>query len=186
MATLIKETCLITWDESPMNDLRCFETLDRTLWDILDELNRIFSGKTVMLGDDFRQTLPVRKVATRDEIIRSSVAKSYLWPHFKVHYLIENMRLNNEDLTEVDKQRMLSFAQCLLDVGNGQIGTPDDSDPENTSWIDIPDEYYIPNDDNGIANLISFIYDDDTLQHPSAVNLQDKAIICPKNDMACH
>ncbi|GKE49039.1 DNA helicase, partial [Tanacetum coccineum] len=48
----------------------------------------------------------------------------------------------------------------------------------------IPDEYCIPNDDQGIAQLIKFIYDDDTLQHPSAAKLQDKAIICPKNDMA--
>ncbi|GJW73354.1 DNA helicase [Tanacetum coccineum] len=155
MATLIKETCLIIWDESPMNDHRCFETLDRTLRDILDAPNRIFGGKMVMLGGDFRQTSPVNKAATRDEIIRSLVAKSYLWPHFKVHYLTENMCLNNEDLPEVDKQRMLSFAQWLLDVGNGQIGTPDYSGPENTSWIDILDEYYIPDDDNGIANLIT-------------------------------
>ncbi|GJT69723.1 DNA helicase [Tanacetum coccineum] len=79
---------------------------------------------------------------------------------------------------------MSSFAQWLLDIGNGQIGTPGDSDPENTSWIDIPDEYCIPNDDQGITQLIKFIYDDDTLQHPSAVKLQDKAIIYPKNDMA--
>ncbi|GJX77841.1 DNA helicase [Tanacetum coccineum] len=129
METLIKETCLIIWDESPMNDRWCFETLDRTLRDILDEPNHIFGGKTVMLGGDFRQTLPVKKAATRDEIIRSLVAKSYLWPHFKVHYLTENMCLNNEDLPEVDKQRMLSFAQWLLDVGNGQIRTPNESDP---------------------------------------------------------
>ncbi|GJV30342.1 DNA helicase, partial [Tanacetum coccineum] len=61
LATLIKETCLIIWDESPMNDRRCFETLDRTLRDVLDEPNRVFGGKTVMLGGDFRQTLPVKK-----------------------------------------------------------------------------------------------------------------------------
>ncbi|GJU81562.1 DNA helicase, partial [Tanacetum coccineum] len=79
MAALINETSLIIWDESPMNDRRCFETLDRTLRDVLDEPNRIFGGKSVMLGGDFRQTLPVKKAATRDETIQSSVAKSYLW-----------------------------------------------------------------------------------------------------------
>ncbi|GKB33692.1 DNA helicase [Tanacetum coccineum] len=80
-----------TTDESPMNDRRCFKTLDKTLRDVLDEPNRIFGGKKVMLGDDFRQTLPGKKAATRDEIIRPSVAKYYLWPHLKVHYLTENM-----------------------------------------------------------------------------------------------
>ncbi|GKE62546.1 DNA helicase, partial [Tanacetum coccineum] len=36
LSNLIKETSLIIWDEAPMNDRRCFETLDRTLRDILD------------------------------------------------------------------------------------------------------------------------------------------------------
>ncbi|GKC26763.1 DNA helicase, partial [Tanacetum coccineum] len=61
LADLLKETCLIVWDESPMNDRRCFETLDRTLRDILNQPDHFFGGKTVMLGGDFRQTLPVKK-----------------------------------------------------------------------------------------------------------------------------
>ncbi|GJS29650.1 DNA helicase [Tanacetum coccineum] len=71
----------------------------------------------------------------------------------------------------------------LLDIGNGKIGTPDDSDPDNTSWIDIPNKYSIPNDENRITNLIDFIYDDDTLHHPSARKFQKKAIIYPKNNV---
>nr|GFB20027.1 DNA helicase [Tanacetum cinerariifolium] len=43
----------------------------------------------------------------------------------------------------------------LLDIGNGLIGTPDDLDPENTSRVDIPDSYRIPDDENGMVNLIS-------------------------------
>ncbi|GJS73491.1 DNA helicase [Tanacetum coccineum] len=128
LVTLIKETCLIIWDESPMNDHRCFETLDRTLRDLLDKPNRLFGGKTVMLRGDFRQTL------------------------------------------------------LLLDVGNINIGTPDESDLENSSWINIPEEYCIPIDKNGISNLIRFIYDDDTLHYPFAAKLQDKAIVCLRND----
>ncbi|GJZ43803.1 DNA helicase [Tanacetum coccineum] len=92
------------------------------------------------------------------------------------------MRLNNENLSEVDKHKRTTFAQWLLDIGDGQIGIPDDSDLDNTSWVDIPDEYCIPNDDNGIPNLINFIYDADTLHYPSVEKLQEKAIICPKND----
>nr|GEY68835.1 DNA helicase [Tanacetum cinerariifolium] len=64
------------------------------------------------------------------------------------------------------------------------IGTPDDSDPQNSSWIDIPDEYCIPNDENRTSNLINFIYDDKTLRYPSAVKLQDKTIVRPKNETA--
>ncbi|GKB15919.1 DNA helicase [Tanacetum coccineum] len=160
------------------------DTMIRNTRDILNELDHLFGGKTVMLGGDFKQTLPVKRSASRDEIIRSSIANSYLWRHFKIHYLLENMRLNNESLSEVDKDRTTTFVQWLLNIGNGQIGIPDDSDLDNTSWVDIPNEYCIPNDDNGIPNLINFIYDEETLRYPSAHKLQEKAIICPKNDTA--
>ncbi|GKA31176.1 DNA helicase [Tanacetum coccineum] len=119
---------------------------DRTLRDLFDELNHLYGGKTVMLGGDFRQTLPVKKSATRDEIIQSSVDKSYICRHFKMHYLTENMRLNNQGLHEVDRDRVSVFAHWLLDVGNGHIGTPNESDPENTSWVGIPDDYCIPDE----------------------------------------
>ncbi|GKC83966.1 DNA helicase [Tanacetum coccineum] len=57
----LPKTDLIIWDESPMNDHRCFETLDNTLKDIMDSPERLFGGKTVVLGGDFRQTLSVKK-----------------------------------------------------------------------------------------------------------------------------
>nr|GEY05186.1 DNA helicase [Tanacetum cinerariifolium] len=167
-----------------MNDRRCFESLDRTLWDLLDEPNRLFGGKTVMLGGDFRQTLPMKKSSSKNKVIQSSVTKSYIWRHFKIHYLRENMCLKSDGLQEADKERVSTFAQWLLDVGNENIGTQDESDPENSSWIYIPDQYRIPNDENRISNLINFIYDDGTLQYPSAVKLHDKAIICHTNDTA--
>nr|GFD34189.1 DNA helicase [Tanacetum cinerariifolium] len=87
------------------------------------------------------------------------------------------MRLNNQSLQPADREKVTAFAQWLLDIGNGHIGTPDESDPENTSWIDIPEEYCIPNDDHGISTLINFIYEDDTLHNPSATKLQEKAIV---------
>ncbi|GKB86708.1 DNA helicase [Tanacetum coccineum] len=86
----------------------------------------------------------------------------------RVVEFLQNMRLDNENLSEINRHRTAVFAEWLLDIGNIKIGTLDDSDPENTSWIDIPNEYCIPNDENGITNLIDFIYDDDTLHYPSA------------------
>nr|GFA23483.1 DNA helicase [Tanacetum cinerariifolium] len=219
LARLLKETDLIIWDESPMNDRRCFETLDRTLRYILDTPNKLFGGKPIMLGGDFRQTLPVKKSASRSscvtimrvslhkpptilmflsniiglpifrfnswggmpekfsvfkyltgyrsstspplcpcgmassllmqtlpvkksasrtEIIGSSIAESYLWHSFKLFLLTENMRLTQGTLTEVEKTEVLTFAQWLLNVGDGVLGVPDESDPENTSWLEIP------------------------------------------------
>ncbi|GKB00538.1 DNA helicase [Tanacetum coccineum] len=93
LAKLLKETNLIIWDKSLMNDRRCFETLDRTLMDVLDTPNKLFVGKTIMLGGDFRQTLPVKKGVPHSEIIGSSMTESYLWPSFKLFVLTENMRI---------------------------------------------------------------------------------------------
>ncbi|GKA89830.1 DNA helicase [Tanacetum coccineum] len=61
LADLLRHTSLIIWDEAPMNDRRCFEALDRCLKDVLDNPNTLFGGKSIMLGGDFRQTLPVKK-----------------------------------------------------------------------------------------------------------------------------
>lgn len=57
-----------------MNERRCFEALEGTLKDILDNSNALFGGKPIMLGGDFRQTLPVIKSASRDTIIAASIA----------------------------------------------------------------------------------------------------------------
>lgn len=52
-AELIKEASLIIWDEAPMMSKYCFETLDRTMRDIL-KCDKVFGGKVVVLGGDFR------------------------------------------------------------------------------------------------------------------------------------
>nr|GEW76574.1 DNA helicase [Tanacetum cinerariifolium] len=136
LATLLKETDLIIWDESPMNDRRCFETLDRTLRDILDTPHKLFGGKPVMLGGDFRQTRPVKKSASRTEIISSSITESYLWRSFKLFVLTEYTRLTQGNLSDVEKKEVSTFANWLLNVADGVL------------------------------------------------DLQDKAIVCPKHDTA--
>ncbi|GJU91116.1 DNA helicase [Tanacetum coccineum] len=167
-----------------MNDRRCFEALDRTLRDILDVPTKIFGGKTVMLRGDFRQTLPVKKSASRHEITSSSIAASYLWHSFRLFLLTENMRLTQRNLSEAKKAEVSAFAEWLLNVGDEILGTPDEFDPENTSRIEIPNRHRILDDEIGLTNLIKFIYDDHTLLHPTARDLQEKAIVCQRNDTA--
>jgi hypothetical protein len=76
------------------------------------------------------------------------------------------------------------FATWLLDVGNGHIGEPDLADPENTAWVTIPEASCIPDSDTSLLHLIDFIYDNESLQRPTAQSLQEKAIVCPKNETA--
>ncbi len=64
VAELMRKTDLIIWDEAPMMHRRAFEVVDRTLRDLmqLDDTQateKIFGGKTMVLGGDFRQILHV-------------------------------------------------------------------------------------------------------------------------------
>ncbi|GJV44681.1 DNA helicase [Tanacetum coccineum] len=174
--------CFSPQDEAPMNDSHCFEALDRNLKDILTMPYRLFGGKSVLLGGDFRQTLPVKKGASKMEIIASCISQSNLWPHFRVFTLTKNMRLSRPDVSADERSLITSFASWLLDIRDGKIGEADQQDPENTSWIDISLAYCLPDNEQGLSNLIDFIYDQNTLKTPSAITLQHKAIVCPKNE----
>ncbi|GKA81507.1 putative reverse transcriptase domain-containing protein [Tanacetum coccineum] len=88
------------------------------------------------------------------------------------------MRLNNSNLQDIDRERVSVFAQWLLNVGNGNIGTPNDCDPENCSWVDIPEHYCIPDDGDGISNLIDFIYNNETLHYPLPTLSTTKSCLC--------
>ncbi|GJZ76324.1 DNA helicase, partial [Tanacetum coccineum] len=184
LGKLLIDTNLIIWDEAPMNDRRCFEVLDRTLRDILNAPFSLFGGKSVLLGGDFCQTLPVKKGASKMEVISSCISESELWSSFKVFTLKENMRLARPDISLEERSLVNSFASWLLDIGDGKIGEADEKDLENTSWIDIPPQYCVPPDEQGLSNLIDFIYDQSTLHTPYVTTLQQKAIICPKNETA--
>ncbi|GJX47152.1 DNA helicase [Tanacetum coccineum] len=184
LGKLLADTNLIIWDEAPMNDRRCFEALDRSLRDILTMPDHLFGGKSVLLGGDFRQTLPVKKGASKIKIIASCISESELWPHFNLFTLTENMRLSKPGVSPEERSLISSFASWLLDLGDGRTGEPDQEDFENNSWVDIPLTYCIPDDEQGLSKLIGFIYDKMTLKTPSATTLQEKAIVCPKNEPA--
>ncbi|GKF72064.1 DNA helicase [Tanacetum coccineum] len=144
----------------------------------------LFGGKSVLLGGDIRQTLLVKKGASKMEIITSCISQSNPWPHFRVFTLTENMRLLRPDVSADERSLITSFASWLLDIRDGKTGEADQQDPENTSWIDIPFAYCLPDNEHGLSNLIDFIYDQNTLKTPFAVTLQHKAIVCPKNETA--
>ncbi|GKA96251.1 DNA helicase [Tanacetum coccineum] len=184
LADLLRETDLIIWDEAPMNDRRCFEALDRCLKDILDMPYALFGGKSIMLGGDFRQTLPVKKKASKAEILDASITASYLWPNFKTYVLQQNMRLAHPNMTDHKREQMKSFSEWLLNIGDGKIGIHQEADNEDTATVHIPSELCIMHSDTALTELINFIYDEDTLQRPTAMRLQKRAIVCPKNETA--
>jgi hypothetical protein len=98
VAELVRKTDLIIWDEAPMMHRRAFEAVDRTLRDLmqLDDAhadNKIFGGKIVVLGGDFRQILPVIPKGGREDIVSASLPRLHLWQHVIILHLHINMRV---------------------------------------------------------------------------------------------
>nr|GEW79857.1 helitron helicase-like domain-containing protein [Tanacetum cinerariifolium] len=122
--------------------------LDRTLKVLMNAPGIVFGRKTMVLGGDFRQTLPVKKGAAKEELIYVSVAESYLWLHYNICKLKDNMRLLRPGLSE-----------------------PDEDNDEDASWVTIPQQYCLTLDEQGLSKLIDFIYDDATLKAPTASTL---------------
>ena len=71
-----------------------------------------FGGKPLLLGGDFRQTLPVVPRGTRAQIIEACIKSSSLWRHFRQLRLSSNMRTGG---TRTD------FTEWLLKIGDGVL-----------------------------------------------------------------
>jgi len=69
LATLIRTAKVILWDEAPMLNKKVFEAVDRTFKDLMNNNEKLFGGKVVVLGGDFRQILPVVIRGTRGQIV---------------------------------------------------------------------------------------------------------------------
>jgi len=79
LVELVTATKLIIWDEAPMMSKYCFESLDKSLKDILSTPeDKPFGGKVILFRGDFRQILPVIPAAGRELIVKSSLNSSYL------------------------------------------------------------------------------------------------------------
>ena len=118
-ADLVKEASLIIWDEAPTMSRHCFESLDRSLADIMRSAEKKpFAGKVVVFGGDFRQILPVIHSASRAEIVLESLNSSVLWKHCKVLKLTKNMRLLSTDMTPERVKRIGTVFS--MDIGCGR------------------------------------------------------------------
>jgi uncharacterized radical SAM superfamily protein len=77
-ANLLMMASLIIWDEAPMINKFAFEAFHRSLQDIMSDedpnnADLLFGGKTIVLGGDFRQILPVVPKGTRADIVHATI-----------------------------------------------------------------------------------------------------------------
>jgi ATP-dependent DNA helicase PIF1 len=77
---------------------------------------KIFGGKIVVFGGDFRQILPVIPKGGREDIVSASLPRSHLWQHviiLRLHINMQVMAANSK------KQR--EFAKWVLNVRDGSL-----------------------------------------------------------------
>lgn len=163
-AELLRAVDLIIWDEAPTQSRFTHEALDLTMRDVCDNELSPFGGKTVVLGGDFMQTLPVLPNSSREEIIHICLPRSPLWNHFNILPLRVNMRLEQSTIEE------RRFANWLLDVGHGT-----NIDSNGTIPFDI--EMRVPDSET----LIRCIYPNIDRVLPPASFFLDRIILAARN-----
>ncbi|XP_026381746.1 uncharacterized protein LOC113276364 [Papaver somniferum] len=161
-AELFRATKLIIWDEVAMQHRFCIEAVDRTLRDVRSS-SEPFGGITVVLGGDFKQTLPVVQKGRREQIIDASVRSSVLWRDVNVLKLTQNMRLESQDPDSI------AFAEYLLQVGEN---------PEPK--VNLPSAM---SKCVNLHELISKIYPRiEEMRKPFAEYMTERTILSPRND----
>ncbi|KAL4573147.1 hypothetical protein LXL04_019944, partial [Taraxacum kok-saghyz] len=147
----------------------------------MDKPNVPFGGMTMLVGGDFRQTLPVKPKLKPAEVVGCTLPNSPLWRYFTVYPLLYNMRLSRSNDNGSVLAAKQAFASWLIDIGNGIVGIPSLEDPENISDVDIPNHLLISTTTDHLKSLIDFVYTPDVLLNPTPENLSNRAIVCPKN-----
>lgn len=123
LASLLKQTTLIIWDEVPMQNKLCFEAVDRTLQDICNN-NCMFGGIPIVLGGDFAQIPPVIKNGSRAMIVDASIRNSYIWHRIQVVHLRINMRVHGSSANEIHFKNWLTQITYDTALQNQQIAFP--------------------------------------------------------------
>lgn len=173
LAELLVSSRLIIWDEAPMVQRYCIEAFDRSLKDIMQS-SKIFGGKCVLMGGDFRQILPVIPKGTRAAVINACLISSFLWRKCTLFQLTTNMRLLS-NAEHCDIQKLKWFSDWLLSVGDGRVGEGEDGIHD----IEIPHSFLVPHSSDPIQSIVCHTYKDIEENFNCCQYFNDRAILAP-------
>ncbi|XP_010527539.1 PREDICTED: uncharacterized protein LOC104804874 [Tarenaya hassleriana] len=180
LAELLIECELIIWDEAPMSHRYTFEALDRTLRDLMSIADptavfKTFGGKTVLLGGDFRQILPVIKHGTRQDTVSAAINRSYLWDSCTVFVLAQNMRLHRSER---------DFAEWVLKVGDGTIPKRAKNlhPKDECDTVEIDKRLVINADADTVEEIAKHTYPNFCQLYKDKTYLMERAVLTPRND----
>lgn len=87
----------------------------------------------MLLGGNFRQTLPVIPELGREATVGASLTKSHLWKDFTIYLLFENMRVEKDVPPVTVDGKNIPFRDWVLSIGNGMEKTFDLRDDGDSS-----------------------------------------------------
>ncbi|XP_019184363.1 PREDICTED: ATP-dependent DNA helicase PIF1-like [Ipomoea nil] len=167
LTELLIKTSLIIWDEAPMMHKHCFEALDRTMRDLLRFVDpcsemKTFGGKTVVLGRDFRQILPVVPKGTCCKVLR----------------LTQNLRLSSVP-NGGNRQALQEFADWIANVGDGKLGGRNDGFAE----VEIPKHMLLSSGGDDIKTIVHSTFPMFANGNTDPEHLLGRAILAPTLDV---
>ncbi|XP_074291256.1 uncharacterized protein LOC141618031 [Silene latifolia] len=189
LAELLRETSLIIWDEAPMDHRFAFEAVDRTMRDIIafkdkGARSKLFGGKTVLLGGDFRQVLPIITKGRRQDVVQASISRSYIWDECTVYTLKKSMRVSETNSDPDKRERNRAFNDWLLAMGDGTLEAKAGENDTEETWIEIPEQYIGSKGALNIEVVVNQMYPDFAINHKNEDYLRKRAILTPLNEIA--
>ncbi|CAN1242019.1 ATP-dependent DNA helicase PIF1 [Linum perenne] len=171
LARLMQQATLIVWDEAPMVHRLSFEAVDRTLCDIMNTPTegpnyKPFGGKTVILGGDFRQTLPIVKNGGREDNLGASLV---------------NMRINHSISNAATEFDGMQFSDWVLAIGDGKLHKSRPVGQATNDWITIPRCFIIPSSSTPVADLVTRVYPNLQTSYHNVAYIRSRAIVTPTN-----
>ena len=158
-ADILRRATIIIWDESTMASKDALKCVNKLLQDIMQN-DKPFGGKTILLGGDFRQTLPVVAHGTRSAIVEASIKFTDLWSKFTILTLTSNVR-------SIDPE----FTSWLIELGNGTLTNEHGL---NENMFEVPAHMVCT------GSIVSEIFGERLLAR-DAEEFANKAILCPTN-----
>lgn len=136
---LIRNSEILIWDEAAMAHKLAFNAVDRSFREIRGNILP-FGGMTVILGGDWKQTLPVIEFSTPSHQINATIKTADWWPDFHQFDLTINQRAIDD----------IQYARLLEQIGTGALNQ------NNSDSIALPDDLFAHG--NEVDDLIDFTF----------------------------
>ena len=200
LGEFLRSASLIIWDEAAASNKLNVEAFNVLMQNITQN-NHLFGGKVVVLGGDFRQTLPIVKKGTRADVVQICLNQSFIWDMLHKRQLIVNMRLAQAPAHL--RAMATEYDEWLLNIGNGKHVKVFPGDAALDEYVEIPKELLLecqnrdpltPHPEYSLPqqliqpteqDLIDFVYPNLAQQVPFSLQcmayLQDRCILALDN-----